>query len=173
MPLSLLMWHLEHLIFKPPTLNQFDWGNIYLNFIELGLKNKYPFPYQIGSMWEFHLIKLLSPTKPIHLGGIITRGTQDQYIAHRVGGEEGPLRLTELLGGQIFNDVYMMISPQRYLNGLILEQITFKYQIVAGKIVFLTQQLNSSNILTMSATTILKLSLKSPKRYQLSFLVNE
>ena len=55
----------------------------------------------------------------------------------------------------------------------ILEQITFKYQIVAGKIVFLTQQLNSSNILTMSAITILKLSLKSPKRYQLSFLVNE
>ena len=34
----------------------------------------------------------------------VTRGTRDQYIAHR----EGPLRLTEFFGGQIFNDVYMM-----------------------------------------------------------------
>jgi hypothetical protein len=51
--------------------------------------------------------------------------------------------------------------------------ITFGYQIASGKIVFLTQQLNSGNILTVSATTILKLSLKSAKRYQLSFLMKE
>jgi hypothetical protein len=38
-----------------------------------------------------------------------SRGTQDQYIAHGVGGGKGgPLRLTEFFGGQILNDVYMM-----------------------------------------------------------------
>ena len=35
----------------------------------------------------------------------LPRGTRDQYITHRVG---VLLRLTELFGGQIFNDVYMM-----------------------------------------------------------------
>jgi hypothetical protein len=49
----------------------------------------------------------------------VTRGTGDQYITHRVGGGEGPLRLTELFEGQIFNDVYMMnFTPKtpKWLN---------------------------------------------------------
>jgi hypothetical protein len=68
------------------------------------------------------------------------------------GGEGGPLRLTELFGGQIFNDVYMMNFTLQTPGGSILERlITFRYQIASGKIVFLTQQLNSGNILTVSA----------------------
>ena len=45
----------------------------------------------------------------VSLADIKARGTQDQCILHRVGRVVGgPLRLTELFGGQIFNDVYMM-----------------------------------------------------------------
>jgi hypothetical protein len=55
-----------------------------------------------------------------------SRGTQDQYIAHKVRGRGGgPLRLTEFFGCQIFNDVYMMNFTPKTPGGSILEQIDY------------------------------------------------